>query len=52
MKKINVIEEKTRTNSIESDTLFVNYHHTIINTELLSQDEVVDRIIDFVRFTK
>jgi cytidylate kinase len=47
-KKMKTIEEKSRTNSIESDTLFCDYHHTIISTELLSQEEVVDAIIDRV----
>ena len=50
VKKMKAIEEKARTNSIESDTLFENYHHTIIDTELLSENEVVSKIIslDFV----
>ncbi|MDR1346317.1 MAG: AAA family ATPase [Bacteroidales bacterium] len=48
IKKINTIEEKSRTNSIEGDILFVNYHHAIINTELLSHNEVVDKIIDLL----
>ena len=44
-KRLNDMEEKSRTNSIQSDTLFSNYHHIIINTESLSQQEVVDKII-------
>jgi cytidylate kinase len=50
MKRINAIEEKTRTNSIESDILFMNYHHAIISTELLSHNEVVDKIIGLSAF--
>jgi cytidylate kinase len=44
-KKMNAVEGKHRTNSVESDTLFANYHHTIISTELLSQEEVVQEMI-------
>jgi shikimate kinase len=49
MKKITAIEEKARTNSIENDTIFDTFHHTIINTELLSHDEIVNKIIDFLK---
>ena len=45
VKNLNDIEEKSRANSVESDTLFTNCHHTIINTELLSYNEVVNKII-------
>ena len=44
-KNINALEEHTRTNSNETDTLFANYHHTKISTELLSQDEIVEKIV-------
>ncbi len=47
-KKVNEIEEKGRTNSIRSDVLFVNYHHRIINTELLSHNEVVNKIVEIL----
>jgi cytidylate kinase len=46
IKKITTIEKNARTNSIKSDTLFSNCYHAIINTELLSQGEVVDRIME------
>ena len=44
IKQMTTIEEKNRTNSIESDTLFADYHHVIIDTESLSREEVVDGI--------
>jgi len=47
VKKMNAIEQ-TRTNSMAGDALFVHYHHTKINTELLSQNEVVDKIIELL----
>jgi len=47
-KKMNTIKEKARTNSIESDILFANYHHTVISTELLSENEVVSKIMDLL----
>lgn len=48
IKKMNAIEDKNRTNSIESDTLFTNYNHTVISTELLSDNEVVNKVIDML----
>ena len=48
VKTMNAIEDKSRTNSIKSDTLFINYHHVIINTELLSQNDVVNKIISLI----
>jgi hypothetical protein len=48
IERLNVLEEKTRTNSNECDILFANCHHAIINTELLSRDEAVDKIMGLV----
>ena len=44
-KRMTDIEQKSRTNSNEGDTLFLNYHHTVISTELLSDNEVVNEIM-------
>lgn len=48
IEKMNAMEERAKTNSIKGGTLLVDYHHTIISTELLSHNEAVHRIIDLL----
>ncbi|MDR2980108.1 MAG: AAA family ATPase [Bacteroidales bacterium] len=48
VKRMNAIEKNARANSTENDILLVNHRHEVIDTELLSHDEVVEKIMNLL----